>query len=177
MITRQNLTRIGSIFKPHGIKGELSVTIDYDVLPEDLRCIVLDIDGIYVPFFIESYRKRGTESYLVKIDGIEDEHAASVLANHDVFAISEELPCEDDEDGEGVHLFDLEGYSLCTDDGKTIGVIDYIDDSTANILFHVKNTSGILTYIPFAEEFITALDTDNKIIEMNLPEGLIDLNN
>ncbi len=177
MITRQSLTHIGSIFKPHGIKGELSVTIDYDVLPEDLRCLIIDIDGIYVPFFIESSRARGSESFLIKFDGINDEKSASALSHHEIFALTEELPFDEDEDGDGVHLFDLEGYELHTDEGYLVGVIEEIDDSTSNILFHVKDEDDAIIYVPFAEEFITALDTENKIIEMALPEGLVDLNN
>ena len=59
MITPDILTSIGTFFKPHGIKGEISATLDYDIDPSELRCIVLEIDGIIVPFFVDSRRPKG----------------------------------------------------------------------------------------------------------------------
>ncbi len=172
MILRDELTIIGSIFKPHGIKGELSASFDIDMLPDEFRCIVLDIDGILVPFFIESYRLRGAESVLLKIDGINNEKDAAKLANHDIYVLTNELP---DEDDDGVHLFDLEGYILQCN-GETIGEIEEIDDSTANILMIVKNADDKTVLVPFVEELIIGLDTEEKIIDMDLPEGLLGLN-
>lgn len=68
---------------------------------------------------------------------------------------------------------DLAGFTIIDDRNETIGVIDYIDDSTANILFVVTDKDGETVYIPAAEEFITALDPNNKTITMRLPEGIL----
>lgn len=178
MIAESTLTSVGSIFKPHGIKGEMSATLDYGLEPSDLRCIVLDIDGIYVPFFIESSRRRGTESWLLKIDGIDDEKQAAALANHEIYALKAELPegdADDDSDVDGVYLYDLEGFRML--DGDTeVGTIDYVDDTTENILFGVKTADGKTVLVPFAEELITSIDPETRTIAMDLPEGIIDLN-
>lgn len=177
MITPDTLTSIGAFFKPHGIKGELSATLDYDIDPSELRCIVLEIDGIFVPFFIESSRPKGAASWLVKLDGVDSEKSAAAFSNHEIYAVTAELPegmVEEDEDG--LYLYDLEGYNLKEGD-SLIGTIDGVDDSTANILLIVKTPAGGTVYVPFAEEFLTDIDKDNHTITMTLPEGLIDLNN
>jgi len=62
MIRRDELTPIGTIYKPHGINGEVTATFEQGVDPESLRCIVLDRDGIFVPFFINSIRSRGSQA-------------------------------------------------------------------------------------------------------------------
>ena len=100
MIRREDTVVIGRILKTHGINGEVVANIDYDISLSDLTCIVLDMDGILVPFFLNSLRQRSAESLLLKIDGINDEVQASEIVNHDIFAQKRELDLEDnDEDG------------------------------------------------------------------------------
>ncbi len=177
MITPDILTSIGTFFKPHGIKGEISATLDYDIDPSELRCIVLEIDGIFVPFFVDSSRPKGASLWLVKLDGVDSEKSASAFSNHEIYAITAELPEGLVDEGEdGLYLYDLEGYTL-KEDANVIGTIDGVDDSTANILLIVKTPAGGTVYVPFAEEFLTDIDKDNHTITMTLPEGLIDLNN
>ena len=61
MINPEDVFKIGQFAKPHGIKGEITLLIDYDVSdmwdePEEEPFIICDMDGILVPFFIEDYR-------------------------------------------------------------------------------------------------------------------------
>ena len=80
MIARESLIEIGRFAKPHGINGELTATIDYEGLETtELKCIFCEIDGIPVPFFVESERQKGV-SVLLTIDGISDERQASMLS-------------------------------------------------------------------------------------------------
>ena len=66
MIVESEISVIGRTLKPHGINGEIAATIDAPVNLDSLQCIILDIDGIYVPFFIRSYRYRGSEAVLTE---------------------------------------------------------------------------------------------------------------
>ncbi len=58
---------------------------------------------------------------------------------------------------------------------QTVGEITDIDDSTENVLFVVATPSSATVYLPVADEFITEIDTDRRILRMNLPEGILDL--
>lgn len=176
MILRQQITSIGSIFKPHGIKGELSASIDADIDLDELQCVVLDIDGIFVPFFIEEWRSRGIESVLIKFDGVDSESAAASFANKELFAITEQLPiADDDDDDERLYYDDIVGFTIY--DGDTeVGQVSMVDDSTANVLMHVITASGSTVLLPLSADLINDVDADNKILKMNLPDGLIDLN-
>lgn len=176
MILRQQITSIGSIFKPHGIKGELSASIDADIDLDELQCVVLDIDGIFVPFFIDEWRSRGSESVLIKFDGVDSESAAASFANKELFAITEQLPiADDDDDDERLYYDDIVGFTIY--DGDTeVGQVSMVDDSTANVLMHVITASGSTVLLPLSADLINDVDADNKILKMNLPDGLIDLN-
>lgn len=180
MIKSQQLTCIGTLLKPHGIKGEIVAELDFEIDLSTLRCVVLDIDGIYVPFFLGAIRRRSVNSSLISIDGIADERQAKYLCGKDLFALTEELPSEvADEIEDGFYLSDLIGYKLIDQKLGMIGEIHDFDDSTENYLLLVSPLSNneATVYIPFAEEFITNINDETNEIEMNLPEGLVELNN
>ena len=175
MILRSQITSIGSIFKPHGIKGEVSASIDADIDLDELQCLVLDIDGIYVPFFIDDWRGRGSESVLIKFDGVDNEAEAAAFANKEVFAITEQLPQGDDDANDRLYFDDLVGYTIC-DGHEEVGQVEMVDDSTANVLMHVRTASGDTVLLPLSEDLIEEIDAEHTTITMNLPQGLLDLN-
>ena len=101
MIRREDIIEIGQFAKPHGINGELTATIDYDGLDiTQLKCIFCDIDGIPVPFFVESERPKGS-SVLLTIEGITDERQAAMLSLKPIFALRDELDIEEDDATDG----------------------------------------------------------------------------
>ena len=138
----------------------------------------MDIDGIFVPFYIESIRPKGSFSYLVKFDGIDSEFEARKLVNKTVFALRDKLReyMEENYDDEVAFFDDLIGCTVIDSVRGVIGKVADIDTNTENQLFIVNAPDGSVIYIPVAEDFIDDIDEDSKEIRMTLPEGLIDLN-
>lgn len=175
MITPDSIIRIGQLVKPHGIKGEITATLDYDIDLDQLSCIVIEIDGIYVPFFIAGVRPKSTENVILKLDDIDHETAAKELCGKDYFAMRNDVEIESSLDENGGYLSDFIGFTLCDVSGKTIGEISDYDDSTDNILFKLTLPDGKTQLIPVADELIEHIDPEQRNIKMSLPEGLFDL--
>lgn len=175
MITEYQITEIGCFNQPHGIKGEINAIISDGVDLDDLSCIVLDIDGIYVPFFLSGVRRRGVQSYLVMVDGIDDERKASSIANKTIFALAEEVGADVEDDGDGYFAEDFIGFAIATSDGSFSGTIADVDDSTDNVLFIVTTDDGETRLIPVAEEFIAEIDAEERRIIVELPDGLLNI--
>jgi len=171
MITASRLCPIGRLLKPHGINGEITVLLTCDVDLEALSCIILEIDGIFVPFYLNSVRPKSSETDLVAIDGIETEVEAARLCPAGVYALKTEMPVPD-EDVDGLFASDLVGYDA-VENGKLLGKITALDDTTANCLFIITTPSGNEVLVPVAEEFITAINPDTRTLQLDLPEGLI----
>ncbi|MDE6276722.1 MAG: ribosome maturation factor RimM [Muribaculaceae bacterium] len=183
MIRDSILTLAGRFNKPHGVNGEISATLMYDTLDlKALRCIVVNVDGINVPFFLRDVRPKGRESVLVSIDGFDSDEAVGAMANKDFYALTEDLKgalseeeaAEAEEDG--LYAADLKGYTMLDLEGEAIGEITGIEDSTANVLFVVMRADGggeLL--VPVADDFISEVDTEARTITMDLPEGIIGL--
>ena len=168
MIKKEDVYRIGRLGKAHGVKGEVSFQFTDDIFDSvDADYLVLDIDGILVPFFMEEYRFRNDSVCLVKFCDIDTQQRAQELTGCDVYfprALAEEAD-------ETPSLSSLVGFEIVDSDGKAIGTITAIDDTTQNILFELEDG----TLIPANDELIEKIDVNKKEIIMNIPEGLLDI--
>ena len=169
MIREEDVYRIGKLGKTHGVKGEISFLFDDDVFDRvDADYLVLMIDGILVPFFIEEYRFRSDSNAIIQFEDIDTQERARELTGCDVYFPRALADCDDD----SISWASLVGFDLVeSNGGKTIGRIASVDDTTINILFELEDG----TLIPASEELITDVDKDNKSITINIPEGLLDL--
>ena len=178
MITREELINIGHYNKPHGVNGEISATVevDFDVL-EGLSCLVSDIDGIFVPFFINAMRPKSSETVLFTIDGMDNEQDVQRLVNQDIYALKREYRQEsEDADADGYPLDYFIGFDLDDDQGNRVGKIVDVNEQTENAFFIVMRDDEAECLIPANDDLIVEFDLDNKVMVMDLPDGLLDLN-
>ncbi|MDR1675259.1 MAG: ribosome maturation factor RimM [Tannerella sp.] len=172
MIRKEDLFQIGQFAKPHGIKGELSLVTDYEVFDEtDNPCVVCEMDGIPVPFYIENYRPKGRSVILVKLEQVDDVAAAKSFVNRPVYYPLAAMKKRPEKDA-GWRQY--RGYIL--EDGRKgeIGRVTDVDETTLNVLFRV-NYCGKEILVPVAGELIGAVDRTEKRIAVSLPDGLLDL--
>ena len=169
MIKKEEVYKIGRIGKAHGVKGEVSFNFDDDVFARvEAEYLILEVDGILVPFFMEEYRFRSDSTALVKFEDIDTQERARELTNCDVYFPRD---LADDEEEVLTYSF-LVGFDIIdANTGKKVGTIASIDESTLNILFELEDG----TLIPASEELITDIDKNNKTITIALPEGILDL--
>ena len=169
MIKEEDVYRIGKIGKPHGVKGEVSVHFTDDVFDRtESSYLILKIDGILVPFFLEEYRFRSDETVLVKFCDVDTQDKARQLTGCEVFFPRAIVESDD------AHLSwaQITGFALKdAQTGQQIGTIDSVDDSTENVLFELEDG----TLIPANEDLIQQIDAQNKVITIQLPDGLLDL--
>lgn len=173
MIKVEDVYRIGLINKPHGVHGELLFTFDDDIFDRmEADYIICMMDGILVPFFFESYRFRSDSTALIKLEGIDTEQQARRMTNVEVFFPKEHV--EELEDNE-LTWSCFVGFLIKDVNEGEIGKVIDVDDSTINTLFVVDhNDTEVL--IPAQEDFIIDLDREKRVITMQIPAGLLDLN-
>lgn len=86
MIKQEEVYKIGRLGKPHGVHGEIQLQFNDDVFDTaDADYLVLEVEGILVPFFIEEYRFRSDEIALMKFEDIDTEEKARQLTGCSVF--------------------------------------------------------------------------------------------
>lgn len=172
MIERNSLVRMGTFVKPHGVNGEMALTVPEDMdWSEDTSYLVCMMDGIPVPFFLESIREKSRTVILVKFDDIDDIRKTDRFMGVTVY-LPKEFQVVSDEDNLSWSSFI--DYSVIDIKAGYLGKIEAVDDSTMNVLFLVRDGSRERV-IPANEAWITGIDQDKCQIVYELPEGLADL--
>ena len=170
MIKSEEVYKIGRLGKAHGIKGEVTMQVDDDIFDRtEAEYLVLELDNIMVPFFIEEYFFKSDTQAVIKFEGIDTLERARELANVNVFfpiSVMEEYNRNAGADDKTLSYPMLIGFKV-----NDIGKIAYIDNQTANIMFELEDG----TLIPASEELIEDIDIENKQIKMTIPEGLLDI--
>lgn len=174
VIKSDDVYKIGKIGKPHGVSGELNMAFDDDVFDRtDAEYLILEVDGILVPFFMEEYRFRSDSTVLVKFCDIDTQEAARGLTGCDVFFPRQHA----DADADVATWNELVGFTVVDEaTGNVVGRVTGVDDSTVNLLFEVQTQDGEELLLPAHEELIADFDRDSRTVSMHLPDGILDQN-
>lgn len=178
MITQDQLIEIGYITKLHGLKGEMQATITDTVFDDVARCpyLVCEIDGIFVPFFLSGYRFKSGQTILLSFCDIESQEQAEPFCGRQLYFDRRCFtPDEAEEyDTEVEEEMGYIGYTVIDQNLGPLGEIVDINDQTMNVLFIVER-NGEELMIPAADDLVLSIDDDAQTIVMNLPAGLVNL--
>ena len=179
MINQDQLIEVGRILKLHGLNGEMTASVSNPVFDDVKNCpyLVFELDGIFVPFFIKSYRFRTETSMLISFDDIDTQERANEFCGLSLYfdrkcftkKEAEEYDTSTEEEDSFI------GYTVSDSRLGELGKVVDIDDQTANVLFIVETPTGDEIMIPAADDLVEEIDDSQKIIYMNLPQGLINL--
>jgi len=172
MIELNEVQRIGQIVKPHGVGGEMAVTVPASLdWTDDIDCLVCSLDGILVPFFLESIRPKSSTTILVKFEGYDSVESTSRFMGVTVYMPLRFVAESDEEEPSWSSFLD---WRVVDSKAGPLGTVDAVDDSTPNILFQVRD-GGRERIIPANPEWITRVDRKNRTLMYNLPDGLTEL--
>jgi len=164
------MQRIGSVLKSNGKDGELLMSFTA-VSPEEIDLrepVYIEDDGIPVPYFFESFQKRGNSRALVRLTGVKNLTDADELALRPVFADYFE---DDDEDSF------FEGWTLIDQDGRTVGTISGREDIPGNLCLSVEiadgDSAGEEVLVPLHEDLIIGADKSTRTLQLTVPDGLL----
>jgi 16S rRNA processing protein RimM len=174
---------VGRIVKAHGISGEMVVEIRTDdpasrfASGSTLRVKGSPTSRLSDPersYAVVHAREHGGR-LLVRLAGVNDRDAADALRGS-VFVIdSDDLPPIDEPDTYYDHQ--LEGLRVKTTSGLEIGVVAEVLHTAAAELLAVQRASGQgdELLVPFVSAIVTSVSLDHGTIEIDPPEGLLDL--
>ena len=174
MIKKEDVYQIGRIGRPHGVKGEMNFMFTDDVFDRiDSDYLILEVEGILVPFFIEEYRFRTDSTALLKLCDIDTQEQARQYTNCDVYF--ERNQVADDEE-EALSYSFLIGFTIVDAATKQpVGKLAAIDDSTENTLFEIVTPDGRDVLLPATDDLTTDIDSTARTITMVIPDGILEL--
>ena len=183
------MLQIAQVLKSNGTDGELVLGFR-EIAPEDINLkepVFIIFDGLPVPFYIESFTKRGNTKALVRLTDISSMEDVEEIAGKAVYIEddqAQEMSLEED----GVAA--LVGWMVLTpqipdqvgddemevgDDDMAlieVGEITEFYDIPNNPCIEVETENGAVM-IPLHEDLILSIDPEYQEIIMQIPAGLI----
>ena len=164
---------LGKIAKKFSFKGEVLIYLDTDEPGEyqDMESIFVEINKNLVPYFIENSSIHKNDFLRVQFEDVKNEEEADYLLGSEVYLPLTMLPKLE---GNKFYYHEVIGFEI---EDKTLGVfgkIVSVNDTAAQPLFEVLN-GNVEMLIPMIDQFLLKIDRDNKIVLMDLPDGLIQM--
>ena len=181
-LTLDDLQQVAQVLKSNGTDGELVIGFR-EVAPEDINLeepVFIVFDGLPVPFFIESFAKRGNSKALVHLTDICSQEDAEEIVGKAVHIHEDSMPeMTIEEDGYAALVgwtvlvpAEADGQNGDDADVYELGEITEFFDIPNNPCIEVETENGAVM-IPLHEDFILSVDPEYQEIIMNIPEGLI----
>lgn len=175
MICPEDVFYIGRISKFRGIEGEIELLFTDDAFDRGTaEYLIIDMDGILVPFFWEEYRFKNDQTAIIKFEDIDSDFFAKRLVGHSVFYPKKCLPEEENHSIRSWKAFT--GFTVTDEKGIILGIVENVDDSSANIIFYLRSPDGKELIIPFHDDFLTDYSLNKRTISLLLSDGLLDIN-
>jgi len=167
---------VGRVVKAHGLTGELVVEIRTD--DPDLRFApgaVLCAKGSRHrerSYAVETVRAHGSR-LLVRLAEVADRDAADALRGSVFVVDSADLPPIDEPDTYYDH--ELEGLRVRTTAGRDIGIVAEVLHTPGGELLAVNRDQASELLVPFVSAIVTSVSLEDRIVEIDPPEGLLEL--
>ena len=164
------LLEIGRIIRPHGLAGRMKV-LSY-LESQDVLDAVAELfigrraqDAIAFPLHAV---QTGRGFFILKLEGIEDKDAASMIVGSSVWMPSErmkKLP-----DGE-YYWHEIIGLEVITQEGRILGRIESVFPTGSNDVYVCRGTEKEIL-LPAIGDCILKIDKDHRIMVVRLLKGL-----
>jgi 16S rRNA processing protein RimM len=166
------LVHFGKIVATHGVNGAVIVqhVCKRNIDLKNCKALFIEVEkDSKNPYFITQSKAVNTEELHVSIEGVTSKEGAKFLLRKKVW-----LPKTDFD-----NLVDknaplaLLGFTII-EKGKVIGEIIEVIEQPQQILCNVIYNNQQV-FVPLHTETLVGIDRTKKLIEVNLPEGLLDV--
>lgn len=175
-MTLDDCYQLGSLGKPHGLKGFVVAFFDVDDLNDyrKLGSVLLEmptVPGKLVPYEVEKFQPQAESRVLLKLRGIDRIEDAEPLRNAKLWRPLAELPALKDDQ---FYFHDVVGYTVVDAQLGELGTVETFYELPQQDVLAMRY-QGQEVLIPVVDELIQQADQAARKLFVNLPEGLLDV--
>lgn len=163
------MIKLGYVIRAFGIKGGVSIklySLDSESIQEGTELIL----------------RQGTKDQKLRVqevlqgnrlifEGISDRNQAEALRGAEILIEREKLPTLREDE---FYLSDMLGASVLLSNGEKAGTVVDFSSNGPQVLLEIKTIAGYIASIPLVPAIVKKIDSENKIIIIDPPEGLLE---
>ena len=161
--------KIGYVAKTHGLKGEVTFQLATDAPdPEVGQVLMFEKNGAVVPHFVKEISINGAKAF-VRLEDVSTFEGAEQLKGNSIYLEKSKRPklkrgeFYDDE---------LIGFAVYDTEAGELGIVNRVENQGLNKLLDVGEKNLL---IPVNGPFITSISKAKKRIDVELPEGFLEI--
>lgn len=168
------LILLGRIIKAHGFNGAVVIALEGEISEKikEMESVFVEIDGRPVPFFFEWVNDSSPNTLVAKFDYFDSDSSIAEFINCSVYTDKEILITYSDN---SLPIF-LTGYLLLDSDRREIGEIKKVLSFPMQVMLELRKGKSEDILIPYSEEMIIERDDINRLLILDLPEGIDSVN-
>ncbi len=161
---------IGKFRKPHGIRGEVRMTVLTDFPDLIKKGQTVYVGEKYQAYKIRNIRWHGGD-LLVSLEELPDRTAVEIFRNITVYMKNQDIPAP--AEGE-FYLHQLIGIDIVTDQDINLGKLKEVILTGANDVYLVDSPEGKEILLPATEEVVLNIDLEKRKMLVHIIPGLLD---
>jgi 16S rRNA processing protein RimM len=164
---------LGKITKVSGYEGAVTIRLERNFSENipNMESVFLEIDGRPVPFFISDSEYSGADTLKLTFDGYGSDAKVSEFVGCRVFLTKNNSSQNKNDD-----LQNILNFTVFNQEKVQLGTIDEIIENPGQLLIVIRSSGNREILIPLHEDFIISFDSKKKVIIMEIPDGLTELN-
>ena len=164
---------LGRITKVSGYEGAVTIKLEkifFENIPL-MESVFLEFERRLVPFFVSKSEYSGADILKLTFEGYNSIEKISEFTGCRVF-LTTDMPDSDKTDD----MQNLIGYKVSVQDKRFLGLVKEVIPNSGQWLLSVLSEQNKEILIPFHDHFILGIDKKKKILTMDIPEGLTEIN-
>jgi 16S rRNA processing protein RimM len=171
-MTRDEYRLLGSVIKTKGISGGVVIRTKITTIgiSEDQKYVMIKIDGLLVPFFIDSWQNLSNNEIILKFRDINTIEKTERLKDREIWLPRKDLknalmkPADDDLSG--YKVIDIRDGFI----GRTTGILEIPGNDLLRVEYREREI-----LLPIQESIIQEINPDKKLIRVDLPDGFLQI--
>jgi 16S rRNA processing protein RimM len=163
---------LGKIVRTHGVKGDVMILLDADDPQryKKIKSVYVETDGELTSFTIKQVSIQN-DIAKVHIEGVDDMTKAEEFIRCEVYMPLTLLPKLDENK---FYFHEIINFKVIDKTKGEIGIFEKVVDIPQQTIGQIKNGNKEIL-VPMIPQFIERVDRNEKILYLDLPEGLVDL--
>ncbi|WP_207421826.1 ribosome maturation factor RimM [Desertivirga brevis] len=163
---------IGYITKTKGLKGEVQIYFEFsDYEDLELDSVFIEINGKLIPYFTAASKLHTNSTGYFYFEDIDTVEKAEKLIRKKIYLPNSKKPEREEGD---FYYEDLVGYTVKDEQAGELGeiteVLEYPQQFIAVVPYKFREVM-----FPLNDDIIVSIDEETSVLEVKLPEGLIDI--
>lgn len=163
---------IGYISKTRGLKGEVQLFFEFEDYEElDFDVVFLEMNKKLVPYFVDQIKLHNNSTAYATFEDVDHIDKAQALVRKKMYLSNDKMPERDPDD---FRYTDLVGFLVIDEVHGELGEITAVQEMPQQFIATVDMDGKELMF-PLSDDLILGIDSEEEIIEVELPEGLVEL--